>query len=64
MNKMMERNILTIKEVAKHLKLSERSIYKLAREGKIRGTKIRNKWRFDKRDVDRIFKSGIDKSPL
>jgi len=53
----MERKVLTVKEVAKYLKLSERSIYKLAREGKIPGTKIGNKWRFDKRKVDRIFKS-------
>ncbi len=54
----MERNVLTVKEVAKYLRMSERSIYKLVREGKIPGTKILNKWRFDRREVDKIFKSG------
>ena len=59
----MERNILTAKDVAQYLKVSQRSIYRLIREGKIPATKLLNKWRFDKREIDKIFESGIEKSP-
>lgn len=52
----MEANVLSIRDVAKYLRMSERSIYKLARKGKIPGTKILNKWRFNRREIDRIFK--------
>jgi len=52
----MQQNILTLKQTAKYLQLSERSIYNLIREGKIPATKILNKWRFDKREIDKIFK--------
>jgi len=59
----MERNILTAKEVAQYLKVSQRSKYRLIREGKITATKLLNKWRFDKREIDKIFESGMEKSP-
>ena len=52
----MEQNILTLKQTAKYLQLSERSIYKLIKQGKIPANKILNKWRFDKREIDKIFK--------
>ncbi len=52
----MQQNILTLKQTAKYLQLSERSIYNLIREDKIPATKILNKWRFDKREIDKIFK--------
>jgi len=52
----MEQNILTLKQTAKYLQLSERSIYNLIKQGEIPATKILNKWRFDKREIDKIFK--------
>ncbi|MCM8768406.1 MAG: helix-turn-helix domain-containing protein [Candidatus Omnitrophica bacterium] len=39
--------ILSVKELARYLKVSPYSIYKLAREGKIPGFKVGNKLRFD-----------------
>jgi len=51
----MESNVLTVKQVAEYLQIGERSVYKLAREGKIPGIKIINKWRFDKREIDKIL---------
>lgn len=54
----MENPILTIEEVARYLKISVRSVYKLAREGKIPSYKVLNKWRFDCREIDKLLKTG------
>ena len=51
----MESNVLTVKQVAEYLQIGERSVYRLAREGKILGIKIMNKWRFNKREIDKIL---------
>ena len=52
----MESAILTVKEVAQYLRIGERSVYKLIREGKIPAVRILNKWRVDKTQIDKIFK--------
>jgi excisionase family DNA binding protein len=52
----VEETILTARQVARYLKMSQASIYKLVRQGKIPAVRILNKWRFDKREVDRLFK--------
>jgi PTS system nitrogen regulatory IIA component len=44
--------ILTIKQVAKYLKVNERAIYKLAQEGGIPTVKIANQWRFRRSMID------------
>ncbi len=44
----MDKEILTINEAAAFLRMGRRSLYKLAKEGKIPGRKILNKWRFEK----------------
>jgi len=49
----MEKEIMTIEEAADYLKIGKRSIYKLAKEGKIPGKKILNKWRFEKESLRR-----------
>jgi len=43
---------LTPKEAAQYLKLHVRTIYHLAREGKIPGRKIGRRWRFRKDTLD------------
>lgn len=43
--------ILTLKEVAKYLKLAEKTAYRLAAEGKIPGFKVGGSWRFKKEDI-------------
>lgn len=53
----MEREILTIEEAATYLQIGKRSIYKLAKEGKIPGKKVLNKWRFEKESL-RSWVSG------
>ena len=46
-------DILTIKEVADYLKLTERTLYRLVQEGKIPGFKAGSSWRFKQADIER-----------
>jgi excisionase family DNA binding protein len=55
----MEKEILTIEEAAAYLQIGKRSIYKLAKEGKIPGKKVLNKWRFEKESL-RSWVSGSE----
>jgi excisionase family DNA binding protein len=47
----MRKEILTIEEAADYLQIGKKSIYKLAKAGKIPGKKILNKWRFEKESL-------------
>ena len=49
----MPEEILTLKEVADHLKLAEKTAYRLAAEGKLPGFKVGGSWRFKKEDINR-----------
>ncbi len=44
--------ILTIPELAKPLKVTEKTIYKLAGAKKIQAFKVGGSWRFSKADID------------
>jgi len=48
----MEDSILTIEEVAKYIKISERTIYDWAQKGDIPAGKLGNVWRFRKSEID------------
>ncbi len=50
--------IMTMDELAKYLKISKSTLYKLAVENKIPGTKIGKRWRFHKNAVDRWISEG------
>ena len=45
-------NVMTIDDLAKYLKLSTSTLYKLCAEGKVPGTKIGRHWRFRKDIID------------
>lgn len=47
-----EGEILTIKEVADYLKVTERTIYRLAGAKKIPAFKVGGTWRFSRIDID------------
>lgn len=47
-----EGEILTIKQVAEYLKVTERTIYRLAAAKKIPAFKVGGTWRFRKVDID------------
>ncbi len=48
----MNDEILTLKEIAKYLKLVEKTAYRLAAEGKLPGFKVGGSWRFKKADIE------------
>ncbi len=47
-----ESGILTIKEVAEYLKVTERTIYRLAAAKKIPAFKVGGTWRFSKAEIN------------
>ena len=49
---MVDDKILTLKEIADYLKLTERTLYRLTQGGKLPGFKVGNSWRFRLRDID------------
>lgn len=49
----LDTDIMTIKEVAEYLKLTEKTTYRLAAERKIPGFKVGGAWRFRKSEIDR-----------
>lgn len=59
-----EGEILTIKQVAAYLKVTERTIYRLAGAKKIPAFKVGGTWRFSKADIDAWIKQqsmeGLD----
>ena len=54
----MNRDIMTIDEVAEYLQLSKKSIYRLVKKGELPAKKVLNKWRFSRERV----KDWIDSS--
>ena len=48
---MNEPDIMTIREVADYLRLSEKTTYRFALEGKIPGFKVGAAWRFRRADI-------------
>lgn len=48
----MPDEILTLKEIAKYLKLAEKTAYRLAAEGKLPSFKVGGSWRFSRKDIE------------
>ncbi len=48
-----ERQLMTLPEVAEHLRIGQRTAYGWAKSGKLPAFKIGNTWRFDRADIDR-----------
>ena len=48
--------LITAKELAQFLKLSESTIYKLAGHGEIPGLKIGDSWRFEQQDIESMIR--------
>ncbi len=49
---LLEKEIMTINQVAAYLQLSEMTTYKLVQDGKIPAFKIGRSWRVKKSDLD------------
>lgn len=56
MNKsVIEKEVLTVSQVADYLQLSEMTTYKLVQEGKIPAFKIGRSWRVKKGDLEELI---------
>jgi len=54
----MPDEIMTVEELVKYLKTGVTTIYNLAQQGKIPGTKVENQWRFRKEKIDEWLDQG------
>ncbi len=58
----MKDEIMTIRDVAEFLKLTEKTAYRLVSEDKLPGFKVGGSWRFQKSELDKwIKKQGNSK---
>lgn len=53
----MTDQIMTVKEVAKYLKVNDRTIYRMASDGRIPAFKVGASWRFKIREIDEWIES-------
>ena len=60
---MIEESILTIEEVARYLRVSERTVYDWAQKGEIPAGKIGTVWRFRKSEVEQWVNSRLSAHP-
>lgn len=51
--------IMTVEQVARHLKLKPQTVYKWAQEGQIPGAKLGKEWRFRRRIIDEWIDNSI-----
>ena len=57
----MNTDIMTIKEVAAYLKLTEKTAYRLTAEGKIPGFKVGGSWRFRRSEIERWIEREMNR---
>jgi len=48
----MDTDLMTLKDLAEYLKMSDRTLYGYAQKGLLPGIKIGSAWRFRKADID------------
>ena len=64
MHIMADDDILTLEEVAKYLRVSERTVYDCAQKGEIPAGKIRTAWRFKKSEIDKWVNERLTSNTL
>lgn len=52
--------IMTVKDVAKYLKLAQSTVYKLAQDGKLPARKVGGTWRFSRDQLEHWFASSVE----
>lgn len=53
----MSDQIMTVKEVARYLKVNDRTIYRMASDGRIPAFKVGASWRFKTHEIDKWIDS-------
>ena len=61
---MIDEDILTIEEVAKYLRVSERTVYEWAQKGEIPSGKIGTVWRFKKSELEKWVNDRLSANKL
>jgi len=56
-------DVFTIEELAKYLKVSKSTLYKLAQDGRVPGQKVGRHWRFRKATIDRWLEDHPSMKP-
>ena len=56
---MEEKTVYTIEEVAKELRVTERSVYSYVRTGRIKAIKVGRNWRITQAELNSIKKRGL-----
>jgi len=51
--------VLTVREVARYLRLAKATVYKLARAGEIPAVRVGRAWRFPKQLLDEWLEQGM-----
>lgn len=59
----MNDEVLTIKDVARLLKLAEKTVYSMAQLGELPAFKVRGQWRFKRIDMDRWIEERKSEAP-
>ncbi len=59
---MDDHSVMIIDELARYLKVSKSTLYKLAQAGKVPGQKVGKHWRFRKEIIDRWLDDGENAS--
>jgi len=55
--------ILTLRELANYLRVNERTIQRMLKNGQIQGVKIGGQWRFNGSQIDQVFFPGKQTAP-
>lgn len=53
--------LLTTRQVQKLLKVDRITIYRMLKDGRVKGLKVGNQWRFHRSEIDKLFQSGESK---
>lgn len=56
----MSDGLLTVQEVAVLLRVSDESVYRLCRNGRLRATRVGGLWRIPREAVDELLRAGQD----
>lgn len=56
-----ETEMMTIRELGTYLKMPEKTLYRLAAEGKVPGFKVGASWRFRKSEIDKWIEKQENK---
>lgn len=51
----MKDSLLSVRDVARYLKLNVQTVYRMAREGRLPATKIGKQWRFSGQEIEALI---------